>query len=250
MPGSEAMIAVCDQLCDLVDGCDGSMLDHSHDVNSGLCTLHTGTPVLTEACFFHSSAGGIITDEASCAVPSAGLPGRDATKVTKFSRKFTVDTSEPNRNTNAGALMSKTGKKGKAPAGNVAHITGDGACVRDTLGGTLGDTGVHPTGKTKNGWKKKSKRLGMGMGMGMGKHNKGKDKDTINNDHGAKTVASATTGARDIVVGFSVAAVLITAGLGALACSVTRRAKGVAASQKIVINAQAPASSQHSSSTV
>ena len=92
--------------------------------------------------------------------------------------------------------------------------------------------------KGKNGRKKKSKRLG----NGKNKHNKGKDK--INNGNGAKTVASATTGLPDLVVSFFVAAVLIIAGLGALACSVARRAKGVAASQEIVM---APASSQYSS---
>ena len=56
-------------------GCDGSMLDHSYDESSGLCTLHTGTPVLTEACFFYSSADGII-DEANCAASPARVPER------------------------------------------------------------------------------------------------------------------------------------------------------------------------------
>ena len=65
-PGSVAMIEVCDELCDLVNGCDGSMLDHSYDEYSGLCTLHTGVPMLSEACFFYSGAGGV-TNEASCA---------------------------------------------------------------------------------------------------------------------------------------------------------------------------------------
>jgi len=230
VPGSEAMIAVCDKLCDLVDGCDGSMLDLSHDENSGLCTLHAGTPVLTEACFFYSSAGGIIDDEASCAVPSAGLPGRDPTTKPKYSRKFTVETSEPNRNANAGAWTAKKGKKGRQ-AGNLGLVMSDGACVRAPE--PVRDTGVQPVGKNKNGRKKtktkfkKTKSKGKGLDDGNRKHNQGKSGGN-NGDAGAETMFG-TTGSRYIVVGVAVAAVLLALGF---VVALTHRAKRITAKQQ------------------
>ena len=74
-PGSDAMVAVCSHLCDLVEGCDGYMLDHSYDEHSGLCTLHAGLPMFTESCFFYSGASGITTT-AECSALSCKICGR------------------------------------------------------------------------------------------------------------------------------------------------------------------------------
>ena len=69
--GSEAMISVCQTLCDEVPGCTGSNLDTSYDVYSGLCTLHSGTIYLTKQCF-HFGTSVTVSDVNECA--SGGTP--------------------------------------------------------------------------------------------------------------------------------------------------------------------------------
>ena len=190
-PGSEAMIAVCDKLCDLVDGCDGSMLDHSFDENSGLCTLHTGTPVLTEACFFYSSAFDI-TNEASCAATSAIAAPKDA-------QMFAVD--------GGAGRMGILGKQGGTP--------GDGACERDTPRGSR-KTHAKVHAKNTDTTAKKTKKSTPKRKDKKSRDSKEKSKGS-NGDAGAAGAAPAfrTTASREFVVGVAVAAmVLLTLGLG------------------------------------
>ena len=204
-PGSEAMIAVCDALCDRVDGCDGSMLDHSYDESSGLCTLHTGIPVLAEACFFYSSADGI-TDQADCASSSdSALPGSDASSNgpnpkgfklpgngadRKGFKTFAVETSAPNRH-------------------GSAHSPGDGVCEREPPhGGKTKKTGGKTGGK-KAHQKTKDEGKSMGKSMGMGK-----SMDKSNGSEGDANIEVASAEKKDLVVGLVAAVVLLTFGFG------------------------------------
>ena len=109
-PGSAAMIAVCDALCDLVDGCDGAMLDHSYGEHSGLCTLHAGSPMLSEACFFYSSAGGV-TDEAACAeARGCEICSRESKKqLSELSFQFESDDGNSATLSAQGAMASNGG---------------------------------------------------------------------------------------------------------------------------------------------
>ena len=165
--GSEAMIAVCDELCDQVGRCDGSMLDHSYDENSGLCTLHTGTPTLTEACFFYSSANSII-DEANCAASYGG--GLSYNPFGKYAGGV--------RYGDGGAIWK--GGKTKGNGGYSGHSPGDGACERgDTPHGKTHGKNKHANGRKK---KKKNKYTN----GGKKKKSKGKSKsDYTSADAGA-----------------------------------------------------------------
>lgn len=56
--GSLEMAEVCSELCDSQPACTAHMVGRSSEMDSGLCFLMQGSPVLTKQCFYQSGAAG------------------------------------------------------------------------------------------------------------------------------------------------------------------------------------------------
>ena len=124
--GSLEMAGICSALCDSQPACTAYMVDRSSEMDSGLCFLMQGSPVLTKQCFYQSGRTGDVdpTSTVCDTSPVSQCTACDPDSIEKFVElAFRWEAADGESDARVKIKRARGSHRGSVAHGDTAHFT-------------------------------------------------------------------------------------------------------------------------------